>query len=147
MNIDEMTAEELRLEIAKAQGWGMYLNASIQILQLTNDPGRKRYFEDQMNGCLPVGASEIIAFFPNNLNEWFDYWKLPNWPADISAAWKLVEEMHEKGYGVNIYARDGVYSCEITSPDHMCKQLFYEFADTAPLAICRAYLKWKQAQP
>ena len=66
-----------------------------------------------------------------------NYDPIPDWPNNIKAAWGLVEEM---GAGVNIRHVVDTYGdkwhCSFNLP------LWYS-DDTAPLAICRAYLAWK----
>ncbi len=58
-----------------------------------------------------------------------------NWAENISDAWELFEEMPHMA---NIFKReDGMF--EVTCAD----EAYHGFADTAPLAIAKAYLKWK----
>lgn len=75
---------------------------------------------------------------------------IPNYSTSIQAAWEIVEWLGKQdvdgyGYSVNIFNMDtdpdGWY-CSISHLDsHMMKGLPQEKADTAPLAICKAFLK------
>lgn len=60
----------------------------------------------------------------------------------IAAAWELVEEMRDKGACVEMGNGWG-------DPDWRVRIMIegsyrYAYGDTAPLAICRAWLMWKQ---
>lgn len=80
----------------------------------------------------------------------------PDWPRDIAAAWELVEELRGKDCAFEMITAPGDwgnddanwpksqtrYECEIYTRD--CPEEFvYVQADTAPRAICLAYLAWK----
>lgn len=63
---------------------------------------------------------------------------LPDWPRDISAAWELVEEMHDRLVQVRL-SNKGVSMWWCYADIEITAQ-----GSTAPEAICRAYLKWKE---
>ena len=71
---------------------------------------------------------------------------VPNWPADIAAAWELVEEMRAAGQLVII--KLWPEPAEFFSIEILWKRdkdgYVQTKGDTAPLAICRAWLMWKQ---
>jgi hypothetical protein len=70
----------------------------------------------------------------------------PNYPVDIKAAWELVEDLNNAGYGINLFIRDGIYVCQITSQDHTCTLLADGASDTtAQHSICLAWLAWHEA--
>jgi hypothetical protein len=133
--IMKLTPEELRLEIAQAKGWGEVRK---------NDSGEWRQ---------APGYGDLADYQPDYLGVPPDSgWGgghsegLPNWPADIAAAWELVEEMIENGEApgefIMSWYEEKKWYCQ--SPDRHLQN--YTYADTAPLAICRAYLLWKATQ-
>jgi hypothetical protein len=114
-----MDADALRLAIAEAQGWKRIETASYFTAECWRDP-------DDL-----------------------DFVYLPDWPADIAAAWELVEEM-DKAYFSLTRTNDTHWAPAPFGKIHWeCR--FYApqkgemFGDTAPLAICRAWLVWKAA--
>jgi hypothetical protein len=81
----------------------------------------------------------------------------PNWPVDIAAAWELVEEMKQIGGAVCVeWATEFIdapfkWWCGANVPqDYKVKPFTCKWhsgrADTAPRAICLAYIAWKEAQ-
>lgn len=110
-----MDAAQLRLAIARAKGWERFLS-----------------LDGHMLGRSPDGT-------------WFD--SVPDWPNDISAAWELVEEMGKScKVHVSYYAFDTKWYCSTIRVDEIDDVLiFFAKDDTAPLAICRAWLLWKAA--
>jgi hypothetical protein len=113
-SIMAMTPAELREAIAKAKG---YVNVH-------------EGYNDTLRGIK----------LPNN----YKAVEIANWPENISAAWKLFEEMpHPEIYhgtyinGAN-YWRCACGKWDYGEPEYECE------ADTAPLAICRAWLMWKE---
>ncbi len=68
--------------------------------------------------------------------------KLPGWTENMGAAWSLAEEMHAGGL-----------NCQLASPVGNSSEWIVQFwnetwsvreaADTAQLAICKAWLKWR----
>lgn len=67
--------------------------------------------------------------------------ELTDWPADIRAAWELVEEMVSAGWDVTI---DPGQRITVVSISARCGCNYTGMGDTAPLVICRAYLMYKQ---
>lgn len=68
--------------------------------------------------------------------------RIPNWPNDISAAWGLVEEMP---FISLIAIPHSEHPREfVCYADHYDQDALPVYGDTAPLAICRAWLMWKQ---
>jgi hypothetical protein len=70
--------------------------------------------------------------------------------ADINSAWGIVEQMMSNGWCYKSYGNEVcgnyVYSFEfylLDDSDNPIKNFTVRFADTAPLAICRAYLLYK----
>ena len=113
----EMTDEELRLAIAKAKGW----------------------IESTENGARWINPRGGAIF------------TIPNWPKHIHTAWELVEEMKVGGYYVRVdtpFTADSPYQVKVDEmgwADHNPPPPggWYS-ADTAPRAICLAWLAWKE---
>jgi hypothetical protein len=118
-DIDKMTPDELRIAIAKAKGW------KTETFHTFSSSGRV------------VGTAPDGKFFDT----------VPNWPADIAAAWELVEEVGAKNWTVtieNLADRPTEVLARIGIPFTL---IWYTgFSDTAPLALCRAWLKLKETQ-
>jgi hypothetical protein len=121
MTHDEVMAlspEELRIKIAEALGW------EYKHIQTETE---REFFVWQL---------------PNNLWD-----SLPNWPNDIAAAWGLVQMAGTKHWSVTI--ENGLHN-----PQEVLARIFIPntlrcytgFGDTAPIAICRAWLLWKAGQ-
>lgn len=66
------------------------------------------------------------------------YIELPDWPADIAAAWGLVEEMTSREH-VTLDSQGPTWTIDV---DDYSRTIQVDAA-TAPLAICQAYLVWK----
>lgn len=80
----------------------------------------------------------LVKLVPNHAGRWF------NWAENIADAWELFEEMESPFFykfpNLHALAAEGRYGCgnsEI-SP--------FRFGQTAPLAICKAWIAWKEAQ-
>jgi hypothetical protein len=74
------------------------------------------------------------------------YMPIPNWSVSIADAWELVEEMKRYRLHVKIKANptnDYEFSCSVESNEYNFKE--YR-ADTAPRAICLAYIAYKESQ-
>lgn len=67
---------------------------------------------------------------------------IPDWPADIAAAWGLVEEMVDGHADPHISHgwNPNTWDCDTISPR------IHSLAPTAPRAICIAWLMWKDAE-
>jgi hypothetical protein len=72
------------------------------------------------------------------------YYPVPNWPEDIGAAWELIEEMGENWTITveNIPDRPKEVLARIFRAHSNVH--FMASADTAPRAICLAWLAWKE---
>ena len=72
---------------------------------------------------------------------------VPNYAKDIRAAWELVTEMIaagcfvvvQSGNGIDDNDNDNMFTCVVYSDILLTKS-----GDTAPLAICGAYIAWKE---
>jgi hypothetical protein len=81
----------------------------------------------------------------------------PNWPESIADAWELVEECQNAGVGFDI--------CNVKHSVLTSGQVYWQYevtlydpiegpnstehkanADTTPLAICKCWIPWKEAQ-
>jgi hypothetical protein len=86
---------------------------------------------------LPKGAKVVDSPSPGSKV----YYRVSNWPVDIKAAWELVEEM----YNYNIKKIGGVTTAVLYPDTHILHGQVGK-ADTAPLAICHAFIQWKESQ-
>ena len=82
---------------------------------------------------------------------------VPHYSSETSAAWPLLEEIHTKPYSVEVFL---VHECESEikyivnvllmhefTEDFMAdRSMISVFSNTAPEAICKAYLLWKENQ-
>lgn len=127
IRIEQMTADELRRAIAAAKG--------IELITITQtNPSR--------NGFNSFVTNSKKWRFPNG----YIGGEPPDWPGDIAAAWVLVEEMGQHNWSVtieNLPERKTEVVCRVFQ--HFLNDTFLGGGETAPLAICRAYLAWKEA--
>ena len=116
----------------------------------TNDELRRKIAE--VNGWI-VQESPTELWYLDEIARWQI---VPNWPVNIADAWELVEEMRESGYVFDLRARreqnivmEGEnynhdrWSCECHPFGTITTKAILETADTAPRAICLAWLEWK----
>jgi len=81
------------------------------------------------------------------LTAWFayienGYWGLTNWAENIFDAWGLFEELQSSEQGVLI----GKSSCGWTIQDWSERSILDTYPKTAPLAICLAWIKFKETK-
>ena len=112
--------EELCLKVAKLKGW----------TRIKNDGGG--YFLGVPPG-LKCG----------------DIWLVPNWPGSIADAWRLVEEIAQGNIDCSIYVNnqylsDSKYKCLFCEKNG--RKTWSADSNTAPLAICKAYIAWRESQ-
>ena len=80
---------------------------------------------------------------------------LPNYPANILDAWELIEEIESAPETMTLFSI--VHQGSDITPNKLiwhakfrnCWKDFKEYiaeADTAPLAICHAFIQWKKCQ-
>jgi hypothetical protein len=69
--------------------------------------------------------------------------KMLKYTSDMSATWSLVEEMLEAGFAVTIIADQDAEKA-LCSIDAEGRYRFLDEAETAQLAICGAYIAWKE---
>lgn len=119
--LNEMTPEEIRLEIAERKGYENIRTWGIK------------------NVLMVYGGQEPGL-----------HHNLPNWPESIAAAWELFEELPIRRELLVTNYKQVVYECasgwsgwdfESGGPGK-----YAERGDTAPLAICRAWLAWKRSE-
>jgi hypothetical protein len=124
--MSEMTPTELRLAIAKAKG--------IPIATARTHDFKHGYGPERIVNAV-TGKS------------------VPDWPADIAAAWELVEEgefiigpEYAGGYDMRQIGWS-VYECWVCAADDVNSENGHgrelAIAETAAIAICRAWLAWK----
>jgi hypothetical protein len=134
-----MNDDELRLKIAKLKG--------VDKLEHLPETYYERAFIDDDGRPDGVDGWECPRCHANMS----DPLCCPSWPRDIAAAWGLVEEVQEYGMSVCVQTEFSQYSCFISKyPNSPIPYTAYKaidtLADTAPRAICLAWLKWKEAQ-
>jgi hypothetical protein len=127
--IMSMTPDELRLAIAERLGFSA-----------ERDP--KSYKGEEWyilaKGGLPYTHN-------SHLTEEKALKDTPNWPRSIEDAWELAEDMRHKGIHVHLLLAPNGEEVDITIENYRFK--FEKMAsDTAPLAICRAWLIAQEAE-
>jgi hypothetical protein len=74
----------------------------------------------------------------------------PKWSTDITAAWGLVEKLSQDDkvvrVSVDAICNSQLSSCSIHEPDLYETMLIEKIAETAPLAIVRAFLKANEVE-
>lgn len=115
-----MTDDEKNEAVALKLGWKLLSPAGVG-LALWKSPTR-RYDSRDDSG---VGVYEHVV--------------LPAYCTDIKAAWEIVEYLNQKYYAVKIVSMPMIGHCSINKNGE--EPLSIENADTAPMAICLAFLK------
>ena len=88
----------------------------------------------------------VMGFNPNEPGQ-NDWGQIPHYSTSIADAWTLVDIMVKAGWYPQIaYCADKKWECMIMDLEEDVENSVYRHADTAPLAICLAFLKWKEAQ-
>lgn len=111
--VDESLMEELRLKIAWAKGYR---------------PVPVPYGDIKLMrpGGPPTGAFGL----PNRSLE------APNWPKDLAAAFRLLNEFKDAADQVTLFRRGATWTCEITTQG----STFTSQNKIPQLAICQAYV-------
>lgn len=122
--INEMNAQELQDEVIEKLGYCM-------------DSQGIWYKHDKNYKDMPLSKGQFFG----------SYYNIPYYPSDIAAAWELVEEMkNNKCYVYLNYHPTPKWECKIKDTDSFDYGWHEGTADTAPIAICRAWLKWKRGK-
>jgi len=155
--MSEMILEEVRKKIAEFK----YERAEMRWCQSDCECGGwDEVQSDWEEGVLERPSDEYLAS-EDNKNAWCGYRQIlcwlevtkrddgseflwwhacPRWATDISAAWELVEEMlsaNKRPKLARVAEKEWLFEvCKV--PD--C----FAYASTAPLAICLAYIAWKE---
>ncbi len=122
--MSELTNDEIRRKIAELKG--------IEVVAQTT--------------TMPDGSSIPTGVLFMKIRNTCGF--LPDWPVSIEDAWGLVEEMRMSPASVNVqgdYGEKGFVCYVHPYPTDETITLF-EHADTAPRAICLAWLGWKEKQ-
>jgi hypothetical protein len=92
----------------------------------------------------------VVQDLSLDMQPWLE--DIPNWPVEIADAWELVEEMAiPDEFALSMIYKDCmeniIWEC-VYSRYEDCGDFGSRFvmADTAPLAICLAYIQWKESQ-
>jgi hypothetical protein len=128
--IMQLTAEELRLEVAKAKGFVQFKNVRSIFNGIEYDVAG--WFVKSEEGPLGTFHQAIYS----------------DWPANIADAWELVEDFGKLSWSFtveNIPDRPTEVLCHVFRPFQGGG--FLGCGTTAPLAICRAWLVWKSEKP
>jgi hypothetical protein len=128
-----VTNDEIRIKIAKLHG------ASWRELD-----GKAYLCNPQHAALLPKGAKLVDSPAQDSAR----YYRVKNWPEDIATAWELVEEWRKKGEVDSIIYKtsDLPDFRQMINTVHLRHSDIYAEADTAPLAICLAYIQWRESQ-
>lgn len=130
-----MTADELRLAIALAKGWKLYR------FDYFGETDTQGIFAPDYKPSKYKTQIDFSEFLPR---KYINPDGMPDWTTSIADAWELMEEMSALDYPI-----PGI--CRMDENDNW--NCYYRFAgdqgieiveaDTAPLAISRAWLLWK----
>ena len=113
--INELTPDELRIEIAARLGW---------------------YKRDCESSAIPGYVRRDEWYHPDH-----GYDNLPNWPGDNSA-YDLAEKMRGMGYSVSIEMLQGMDApCSDICRAIKSGKMVYQFAETSRIAVCRCFLE------
>ena len=154
--IEDLTKEELRFEVAKALGH------EVEMRWCAHDPEcggfsetESLYSADSNDGFTLERLEHEKQKSPDNtytylrqlpciktITRWSDsddagitYDIVPDYPNDIAAAWSLIDD-----YPVSVvHTTTGMQDWGV----HFIGTGGAAYADTAEIAICRAYLRWK----
>jgi hypothetical protein len=138
--------DELRLKIAKVRGFTFGDYYPVDVIREHPVLGKSKTIRRPdgytFTGPREMGEAEIWEIALQN-----PYF--PDWPRDIAAAYELVAEMPRMQ--LNWYAKTAKHSRGKGGPLWTCRINMMNIMDflgaTAPEAIARAYLAWKDAQP
>jgi len=113
---------------------------------MTNDEIRMKIAE--LKGWEFVPKTNIGQWGWKHNGKFIDYEiDAPNWPENIADAWELVEEWRANGEVDSIvYKTSDIPDFKMVDTVHLRHSYIYSEADTAPLAICLAYIAWKESQ-
>lgn len=114
-DIDRMTPQEINEAVARKLGWTkLYLSENIGVMNIAG----KRRPTDTMDSTVPEYCERIMA------------------------AWEIMEWLTKNDYLPDLcyLPREQPWRFEIQPPNDM-ESNWSECADTAPMAICKAFLK------
>jgi len=128
--LDEMTPEEIRIEIAMRKEW-----------VCPHDEEYTHYVSRSM----AIDAGDIgLEGYPIQETIFVEGdGEPPNWPEDIAAAWELVEDSQAKPH--ELYFDIEAIIC-VSNKWRATVGYYSRIGLTAPLAICRAWLAWKRSE-
>jgi hypothetical protein len=136
-----LTDDEMRIEVAKARGFHVEAIPS-------NPPGTKPLY-----ALVDAGGDFVGDWYYSPANCWRS---APNYPGDISAAWPLALEFSEqknKNFSLSHSNVTDKWNClichsqRIGDTEYIMGEAGMGEGDTAPEAICRAYLLAKAVHP
>lgn len=70
---------------------------------------------------------------------------IPNWPVNIADAWEMVEEMNKTCFTFLSFQPTPGWEFKIKDTSSEGWGWYSGYSDTAPRAICLAWLEWKRA--
>jgi hypothetical protein len=149
--LDELT--KLNLKVAQLRGWKIFYephSASLiaPYFDFTDIPGRIDWHKRNDRVEVENDAQLKEIFEKHNIGWSYlaDWWQWIGWVRDMGSAWGLVEEMNATNYPIpQIYRTDDdeLWHVSIRTSGDMG---FEDYSGkTAPEAICRAYVAWKEA--
>jgi hypothetical protein len=117
--IMSLTPEQIRVEVAKVLGF-------VKLDYPDDDAWGIRVDDPKYPGC-----------------QCFQQKPLPDWPADIAAAWELVDN-NDIDFTIHhfVYSDGPITWVASIHPGRGAKSIYAE-EPTAPMAICRAWLLWQ----
>lgn len=132
MVLMNLTPDELRCEIAKAKGWKYQdespANYDKRIIGWWIHPTQLN-----INGNPKAHTGNSRPF--------------PNWSESIVDAWELVEEARKDGAKLVLFENQNeeynTYYAYFGGQHRIGNEPWITYGNTAPLAICHAYMMWK----
>ena len=138
--------DELRIEIAKLK-YGRVEERYCQIDPECGGIDEIQSFREEEGGNCEGDNYFLWPCKVEKILEYDIYTPVPDWPHSIADAWELVEEMMKPTpdtgiFGVRVVCNHETgWACLYEESDG---SITVRNADTAPLAICRAWVAWKK---
>lgn len=138
--ISVITDEELLAEIGEAKDY--------KCVPIEANHGELKGFTIQAPNGYPY--SQIPR--PSEAEAWKILERHHNWPRSIADAWELVEEMRKAECNIEILIGSPIYVSvlgdysKLTDNTKVAHYINTNKADTAPRAICLAWLEWRKGR-
>jgi len=133
-----MTDEELQIAVAEALGYNQ-----IEMVDIDAGGARHTYL-----GWVNKSLSDFEVNLPYFLDDSNYEVNLPDYPNDMNACLELLKEMMDNGSLLKIYGLPNVEDTFYVSIyNAQTRELITNMmSESLPIAICKAYLAWKEGQ-